>query len=235
MKKTICLILLCTLCTLALVLCSCSQKKSETVSAVSGATEDEANYPAPVKENFVESDTESGMSYKMTLDQYTSEFNSMYISLGGSLGDYSYNKWKKTKTDSQNDGEYDYYYLDSGEITLTASVERDSLYLSNVGCGVETKFFNESENNQQKVMTICGIIAAVAGGYEVEDVPFFGNLYVDTFESEEHCFWYGNSIYLYDNGKSEDGDGTMLFRTMPASASIEEEWDLQDYKEYWLG
>lgn len=232
MKKTLCILLLCVF---ALSLCSCAEKKTEKVSTVSGATEDEANYPTPVNENFVESDSATGMRYQMTLDQYTSAFNSMYTSLGGSLSDYSYNKWKKTKGEDQSGEEHDYYYLDSGEITLTASVEKESLYLTNVGCGMRTKFFNASENNQQKVMTVCGIIAAVAGGYEIDDVPFFGNLYVDTLESEEHCFWYGNSIYLFDNGENSDGDETMLFRTMPASASIESEWDLQDYKSYWLG
>lgn len=232
MKRVLCIFLFCVF---TFSLCSCAQKKAETVSTVSGATEDEANYPTPVKENFVESDGATGMSYQMTLDQFTSAFNSMYTSLGGSLSDYEYNKWKKTNGEDQSGEEHKFYYLDSGDITLTASVEKESLYLTNVGCGVKSGYFYASENNQQKVMTVCGIIAAVAGGYEIDDVPFFGNLYVDTLESEEHCFWYNNSIYLLDNGESKNGEKTMLFRTMPASASIEAEWDLQDYKSYWLG
>lgn len=231
MRKFIGIILFCVF---SIALCSCAQK-AETVPTVSGATEDEANYPTPENENFVESDNATGMRYKMTLDMYTSAFNSMYTSLGGNLSDYEYSKWKKTDGEDQSGEKHEYYYLDSGDITLTASVEKETLYLTNVGCGVTAKFFYESENNQQKVMTVCGILAAVAGGYEIDDVPFFGNLYVDTLESEDRCFWYGNSIYLFDSGKSKNGDETMLFRTMPASASIEAEWDLQDYKSFWLG
>ncbi len=231
MKRVIALLL-----TVIAVFCLCScNSQTEIETPVSGATDDEANYPTPENENFVETDTGTGMRYKMTLDQYTTAFNTMYTSLGGSLKDYPYKKWKKMYSGLSKGVKYDYYYLDSGKITLTATVEQKSLYLANVGCGVTKSDFVKSKDTEQNVMTVCGIMAAVAGGYTSDAVIFFGNLYVDTINSEEHCFAYGNSVYLYDINKSSNGTKTMLFRTMPAAGNIKSDWNITDYKTYWLG
>lgn len=229
MKRLIC-VLLCA--AVMISLCSCGEK----AKAPSGATEDEANYPSPDKENFVESKTETGLLYNMTLDKYTAEFNKMYLCLGGRESEFPYKKWKLLKKETQNNGmTYGYYALDSGNITLTATVDNESLYIVNLGCGTTADKFNRSKNFQQKVMTVCGTVAAVAGGYKADDVKFFGNLFVDTLESADHCFWYKDSIYLYSGEKDISGKTSMLFRTIPATSDIEAEWNLVDYKEYWLG
>ncbi len=229
-KKLICLLLIGVM---ALSFASCGsapEKKTEN-----GATEDEANYPTPEDENFTESKTETGLVYNMTLDRFTTEFNAMYLSIGGKESEFPYKKWKLLKKEEQNNSmTYAYYSLDSGEMVLTATVDEKSLRIVNLGCGITAKKFNSSENTQQKVMTVCGTIAAVAGGYKEDDVSFFGNLFVDTIESKDHCFWYENSIYLYDSENDKDGNTMMLFRTIPAKSNIEAEWNLQDYKEYWL-
>ena len=58
-----------------------------------GATEDEANYPKRVKENFVENDNETRMTYLFTLANYTTEFNTMYSKLGGDYKEFPYKNW----------------------------------------------------------------------------------------------------------------------------------------------
>ena len=234
--KSICILL-----TLVLILsgfCSCAQTSAENASYENGATEDEANYPLPNRENFVESETETGMSYSFTLDRFTTEFNTIYLSLGGNIKDFPYKKWKQTieGVEAANGRYYDYFYLDSGKnIVLTAVIETESRRVINLGCGVKVSYFMKNENNRQRVMTVCGIMAAAAGGYSVDDVPFFGNLYVDTIDGTEHEFWYQNSVYAYEEAVSNNSESTMLMRTMPASQSILTEWDLRDYKDYWLG
>lgn len=200
-----------------------------------GATEDEANYPKSEKNNFVENDNETGMTYIFTLNKYTTEFNNMYESLGGDYNDFPYKKWKKQSSEKQSNGKlFNYYYLDNGEVVLTATEEDESKRLVNVGCGITVKKFNSKKNMKNKVMTLCGIMAATAGGYKSGDVNFFSNLFVDTISSNEHCFWYESSIYLYDKETAKNNKSTILFRTMPAALNIEDDWNLQDYKEYWF-
>ena len=85
-------------------------------------------------------------------------------------------------------------------------------------------------------MTICGIMAAVSGGYESDAVTFFDNLFVDTINSQDNSFWYNDSIYLLSTEKGKDNkESTMLFRTMPASEEIRNKWNIQDYVSYWHG
>lgn len=228
MKRLICLVLA------ALMIAAFASCGGEKPKTENGATEDEANYPIPENNTFVGSKTETGMRYDMTLDRYTSEFNAMYQKLGGNPKEFPYKKWKKIKTEQQDNGfVYDYYALTGGEIVLTAAVDGDSLQIINLGCGITAKKFNQSENVRQKVMTVCGTMAAVAGGYKEDDVVFFGNLFVDTIDSPEHCFWYENSIYLYSSENTDSGETTMLFRTIPAAQNILNDWNLQDYKSYW--
>lgn len=230
MKRLICVILA------GILMIFCASCGSDSKKTESGATEDEANYPKPATDNILEGKTETGLVYNMNLDKFTTEFNSMYLRLGGKEGEFSYKKWKLVRKEKQTNGlNYRYYSLDSGQMVLTATVDDESLRIVNLGCGITAKFFNSAENLRQKVMTVCGTIAAVAGGYGEDDVVFFGNLFVDTIEEEEHCFWYNNSIYLYSGENDSSGETTMLFRTIPAKKSIEAEWNLKDYKEYWLG
>lgn len=200
-----------------------------------GATEDEANYPKREKNTSVENDNETGMTYNFTLSKYTTAFNTMYVKLGGDESDYPYSKWKKKSDEKQSNGKlYNYFYLDNGEIILTATEEDESGKLVNIGCGITVDKFNTRKNMKNKVMTVCGIMAAVSGGYSSDNVNFFSNLFVDTITSDEHCFWYEDSIYLYDKEIAENGKATILFRTMPAASNIEDDWNLQDYKDFWF-
>ncbi len=231
MKRALAIILV-----MILVVFTASCGKKETAKKLpKGATEDEANYPSREKDNFIENDNETGMTYKFGLKKYTDAFNSVYVKLGGEYDDYPYNKWKKKATEKQSNGkDYNYYYLDSGEIVLTATEEDESGELVNVGCGITVDKFNTIRNMKNKVMTVCGIMAVVSGGYSSDDVNFFGNLFVDTINYDEHCFWYEDSIYLYDKEIAQNGKATVLFRTMPAASNIEDDWNLHDYKEFWF-
>ena len=166
--------------------------------------------------------------YDATLDRFTTAFNEMYLSLGGKISDFPYKKWKKKGEASQNGLDFIYYYLKSDNITLTATVEKKTLYLVNIGCAVDVEFFATSRDGKQKVMTVSGIIAAVAGGYKSDYVNFFDNLFVDATDREDGCFWYKNWIYLYEESKQ-----TRMFRVMPATSEIAAEWNIEDYKNYW--
>lgn len=215
---------------------SCGTLKKDAKITANGATEDEANYPTPEQNNYDEAETDTGMCYSFTLDRFTTGFNTMYVNLGGEADDFPYKKWTQTYegVEAANGRYYDYYYLDSGEdIILTSVIETTTRRVINLGCGVKLDYFMKNEDNRQRVMTVCGIMAAVAGGYTVDEVPFFTNLYIDTIDSDAHEFWYNGSIYLYEervNGK----DSTILLRTMPAKPEIEAEWNLKDYKDYWM-
>lgn len=207
---------------------SCKPEEEKEKSVEIGATDDEANYPQPESESVSEFESETGMCLNMTLDQFTTAFNDMYLRLGGKLGDFPYKKWKKRSETTQNGLDYIYYYMKSGDITLTATVERNTLYIINLGCGVSVEYFGASKNGKQRVLTISGIMAAVAGGYKSDYVNFFDNLFVDAVERDDGCFWYNNWIYLYEETKQ-----TRLFRIMPATSDIAAEWNIEDYKNYW--
>lgn len=200
-----------------------------------GATEDEANYPKRVKENFVENDNETRMTYLFTLANYTTEFNTMYKKLGGDYKEFPYKNWINRADEKRSNGKvYNYYYLKSKDVVLTATEEDESGRLINIGCGISVKNFNSSEKIKSRVMTICGVMAASAGGYRASDVNFFSNLFADTISRDDHSFWYDGCIYIYDKETSSDNTETILFRTMPADKSIKNDWNLQDYEEYWF-
>ncbi len=219
----------------ALTVCSCSSAKDKNSRVEEGATNDEANYPTPEENLFVESKGETGLRFGFTLDKFTTEFNTMYENIGGDPEDFPYKKWKKKSSNESADNglNYEYYSLKSSEITLTATVEAESRELVNVGCGLLSDKFYKNQNTEQKVLTICGVIAAVSGGYSRDSVPFFSNLYVDTISNKEHAFWYNNAIYLFEED-SNQGVKVIFFRTMPAADDIESRWALQDYKQFWF-
>lgn len=232
MKKLICVVLIVfTIFSLS----SCTENNSP----VNGATEDEANYPQPVEKAFTESENSTGMRYDMTLWDYTTAFNLMYSDLGGGATEgISFSDWVLMEENQKDDNgvKYNYYYYNNGHIVLTATVETESEQVMNLGCGTTVERFTESSSNQQEVLTICGIMAAVSGGYESDAVTFFDNLFVDTINSEDNCFWYNDSIYLLSTEKGKDNkESTMLFRTMPASEEIRNKWNIQDYVSYWHG
>ncbi len=230
MKKLTCLTL-----TLFIIfsLCSCNQSKS----TVTGSTEDEANYPQPYEYNFTESKNSTGIRYDMTLWDYTTAFNLMYSDLGGGdTMEISFSDWVLMEENQEdNTGvEYDYYYFNNEKIVLTATVEKESEQVMNLGCGTTVERFTKSPIAQQETLTICGIMAAVSGGYESDAVTFFDNLFVDTVNSQDNCFWYNDSIYLLSTEKGKNNkESTMLFRTMPASEEIRDKWNIQDYVSYW--
>lgn len=232
MKKLICVVLIVFT---IFSLCSCTENNS----SVNGATEDEANYPQPVEENFTESENSTGMRYDMTLWDYTTAFNLMYSDLGGGATEgISFSDWVLMEENQKDDNgvKYNYYYYNNGHIVLTATVETESEQVMNLGCGTTVERFRESSSNQQEVLTICGIMAAVSGGYESDAVTFFDNLFVDTINSQDNSFWYNDSIYLLSTEKGKDNkESTMLFRTMPASEEIRNKWNIQDYVSYWHG
>lgn len=219
----------------AAALSSC-KGDSKTPSLPKGATEDEANYPKKIKDTAVVNDNETGKTFNYTLNLYTTEFNTMYETLGGDYKDFPFKKWKKQSSEKQPNGKiYNFYYLRSKDVVLTATEEEESKYLVNVGCGITVNRFNKNNSEKTKVMTICGIMAASSGGYSSKDVSFFGNLFVDTISSDDHHFWYDGNIFIYDKETSSDGKDTILFRTMPAASNIKKDWKIKDYKEYWFG
>ena len=173
-------------------------------------------------DNFIESEFDTGLRFTLTLHNYTDSFNAIYSELGGSAGKFVYTKWKKTKDDDK----YEYYYLKSGKITLIATVEKESLCLVNVGCGVNTEVF---KNNKQRVLKVSAVCALSAGGYVADDLSFFTALFNETRAYEEHSLWFNNSIYKYD--KSEKTD-TVLFRVIPATAAKRDEWGIKDFRDY---
>lgn len=231
MKRTVSIILILIF---ILSFSACGENKEEK-KLPKGATEDQANYPKRVKNKFIENDNETGMIYNFTLNKYTTEVNAMYEKIGGNYKEFPYKKWKKQSSERQSNGKlYNFYYLKSKYVTLTATEEDESRHLVNVGSGITVKKFNSNENIKNKVMTICGIMAAVAGGYKSDDVNFFGNLYADTISAKDNSFWYEDCIYLYEKQNASNGESTILFRTMPAEKNIKSEWNLIDYKDYWF-
>lgn len=230
MKKLICLILIAVM-ALSAAACAPSEKPTE-----SGATDDEANYPKAQNAGFAESKSETGLCFNLTLDQYTTAFNSIYLAIGGKENEFPYKKWKLLRSKKQDNGlTYSYYSLDSGEMVLTATVDADSLQIINLGCGVTAKRFNKSEDFRQKVMTVCGTMAAAAGGYTEDDVVFFENLFIDTIDAEDNSFFYESCLFVYSGQKEQNGETTMLFRVIPADSEVVKEWNVADYKSYWLG
>lgn len=228
MKKLFCL---CFGILLAACFCSCNRQGKAV-----GATEDEAFFPVPAEYNYVESEGATQLRYDMTLWDYTTAFNLMYSDLGGGNTEgISFSDWTLLKKNEKDDSgvRYNYYYYSSGKIVLTATVEAQSQQVVNLGCGTTVEVFNTDAADRQETMTLCGIMAAVAGGYESDAVTFFDNLFADTVNSGEKCFWYRDSIYMLSTEKGGDSkESTMLFRTMPASEKIRDKWNLQDYVSY---
>ena len=130
--------------------------------------------------------------------------------------------------------EYDSYYFNSGNVVLTATVETVSQQIMNLGCGITVEQFKSSRKTQSDIMTVCGIMCAVAGGYNIESVDFFSNLFLDTFDSRENSFWYQDSMYILTTEEGDsDAERTMLFRTMPVGEELREQWSLVDYKTFY--
>lgn len=237
MKKLICIILAASL-LLLVTSCNTSPEKSSDSSAATKdiATADEG-YPNPQKKTREESNNATGARFNMTLEEYTEEFNKMYNSLGGGSEEIDFSQWQNLKSGQldENGIAYDYYYYAGDNAVLTATVEQESGKLMNLGCGTTVSvFINENDTQYQSViLAMTGIMACVAGGYSVDNVTFFADLYVDTISGTNNSFWYNNCIYLLNVEEGEsDEDSTMLFRIVAAEDSIEKEWQLINYKTY---
>lgn len=239
-KKPICLLLILSV----LLLCtSCggteNTKNSSSESPQKVSTEDEA-YPSPKITNWEPSPNSTGARYNMNLKEYTDAFNEMYNSLGGGSEAIDYAQWKKMKSgekDEESGMIYDYYYYADDKAVLTATVEQESGKIMNLGCGTTVSVFVDktTADYQTIILTMTGIMASVAGGYTVDNVTFFADLFIDTISNTNNSFWYNNGIYLLNIEEGEtDADSTMLFRVVPAVDALEEEWDLIDYKDFCL-
>ena len=221
MKRIICLII-----AAVMIFClgSCGDDKNKTVSiSTEDGKSEEVSYPVGNPDNYTESDCDTGMRFTLTLHNYTDNFNAVYNELGGNGEKFSYTKWKKTKKD---DEKYEYFYLKSGNIVLTATVEKESLCLVNVGCGVSADIYGKNKKNRERVLRVSAICAIASGGYTADDLDFFSALFEKTEEDEEHSFWFNNSIYIYSESER---DKTVLFRVMPATEGKRDEWHISDF------
>ena len=151
---------------LALVMllsCSCGGKATEV-------TEDDSIFPTAESYNYVESDNLTELRFDMTLWEYTTRFNSMNSDLQNSMQlGISMLDWVVLEEGNVDESgvEYDYYYYNSGQIVLTATVETKSQQIMNLGCGTTVEQFESSEETQSNILTMCGIMGAVAGGYSL--------------------------------------------------------------------
>ena len=200
------------------------------------AAEDD-KYPSPEESKWEESTNVTGARFDLTLREYTDEFNDMYNSLGGGSEELDFNNWKLQKSGQydENGVEYDYYYYADDKAVLTATVETVSGKLMNLGCGTTLSVFVDGSDARYQgiILNMTGIMACVAGGYAVDHVRFFSNMYVDTISNSNSSFWYNNCIYLLNIEEGETDDtSTMLFRVVAAKESIEEDWNLIDYKTF---
>ena len=237
MKKLICFILAVSM---LFLLPSCSQEKKETEKttevATNPATIDEG-YPIPDNQNWEPSDNATGARFNFNLKQYTDNFNAMYSKLGGSAEQLDYGLWQKTSENQvdENGIVYDNYYYAFDGIVLTATVEKESNKIMNLGCGTTVSIFVDDNKSQQQtvILGLAGVMACVAGDYPVDDVTFFGNLFVNSISNTHNSFWFNNCIYLVNIEEGEtDDDSTVLFRIVPATDNIEKEWNLLNYKTY---
>ena len=214
----------------AVVICSCS-------SAEVAETEENSIFPTTENYNFVESENLTELRFDMTLWEYTTRFNNMNSDKEGSMQlGISMSDWVLLEEGNVDESgvEYDSYYFNSGKVVLTATVETKSQQIMNLGCGTTVEQFKSSPETQSDIMTVCGIMCAVAGGYNIESVDFFSNLFLDTFDSRENSFWYQDSMYILTTEEGDsDAERTMLFRTMPVGEELREQWSLVDYKTFY--
>lgn len=214
----------------AVFTCSCS-------SAEVAETEENSIFPITENYNFVESKNLTELRFDMTLWEYTTRFNNMNSDKEGSMQlGISMSDWVLLEEGNVDESgvEYDSYYFNSGKVVLTATVETKSQQIMNLGCGTTVEQFKSSTKTQSDIMTVCGIMCAVAGGYNIESVDFFSNLFLDTFDSRENSFWYQDSMYILTTEEGDsDAERTMLFRTMPVGEELREQWSLVDYKTFY--
>lgn len=237
MKKLICLILAITM---LFLLPSCSQpkeEKTETTETVTNPATIDQGYPVPNNQNWEPSDNATGARFNFTLEEYTTKFNAMYNSLGGELEELDFNLWQITSQNQvdENGIVYDNYYYANDGVVLTATVEKESNKLMNLGCGTTVSIFVDDNKSQQQtvILGMAGVMACVAGDYPVGDVTFFGDLFVNCISNNNNSFWYNNCIYLVNIEEGEtDDDSTVLFRIVPATDNIESEWKLENYIKY---
>ena len=214
----------------AVFTCSCS-------SAEVAETEENSIFPTTENYNFVESKNLTELRFDMTLWEYTTRFNNINSDKEGSMQlGISMSDWELLEEGNVDESgvEYDSYYFNSGKVVLTATVETKSQQIMNLGCGTTVEQFKSSPETQSDIMTVCGIMCAVAGGYNIESVDFFSNLFLDTFDSRENSFWYQDSMYILTTEEGDsDAERTMLFRTMPVGEELREQWSLVDYKTFY--
>ena len=214
----------------AVFTCSCS-------STEVAETEENSIFPTTENYNFVESKNLTELRFDMTLWEYTTRFNNMNSDKEGSMQlGISMSDWELLEEGNVDESgvEYDSYYFNSGKVVLTATVETKSQQIMNLGCGTTVEQFKSSPETQSDIMTVCGIMCAVAGGYNIESVDFFSNLFLDTFDSRENSFWYQDSMYILTTEEGDsDAERTMLFRTMPVGEELREQWSLVDYKTFY--
>lgn len=233
MKKLFVLILVCT----AVLMSACGNEKQPiTVSEPERIATGDEIYSAKNENAVEESENVNGMRFTLTLEQFTEKYNEIARKTDGVLA-FDGHKWK-TKGDIKHDSngvEYQYYYFDDSETNLTATVEKESGKLLNVGCGTTMSNFvaqDGSTNNSDAILKKAAVMATAVCQFPTESLDVIQDIFYRTTFENNNSLWYQGFIFsLSTQENSKDSEkSVMLLRVFPVKDEKKDDWQIPDYE-----
>ena len=237
MKKSFLLVVSVILC-LSLLGCGESKTKNDEIiqETTVSTTEVAYEFTNPAVEPC---DNVNLMRYTMTLDSFTAKYNEIMNDLGGTEF-LNPSRWKKTgDTEKDTKGvEFNYYYYNAANLNFTASVEKESKKIINIGCGTAMSVFisQDASDSDNIVLNKSAIMAAAICGYSADKTELLADIFrTITFEQIDSLWYEGNIFTLSTDEDKENSDNNiMLFRVFPTTNSQRTAWNIKDYKTYKL-
>lgn len=178
------------------------------------------------------------MRYTMNLDEFTDKYNAIMKESGGTEF-INASRWKKTgETETDTNGvEFNYYYYNASNLNFTATVEKETNKIMNIGCGTAMSVFishDAGKEDENMVLRKSAIMAAAISDYSIDELDLLENIFsVITFD-EIDSLWYKGSIFNLstDKDKENSENNIMLFRVFPTTDKQRIEWNIKDYDTY---
>ena len=239
MKKSLVLIVTAML---MLTLFGCSDNNKSEISGVVDAPEKISTLDeAKINENpniRKKSENVNGMCYAITLEEFTHNYNEM-LKEAGNLDMINPKGWKMLGSPQKdaNGTEYQYYYYDADKINFTASVETKTNYIMNIGLGTTMSNFvsiENEKNNSDAILMKSSVMAVAVSGLGIDEVDTIQDIFYRTTFENTNELWYNGNVYALsmNEDKANSERSTMLFRTIPISDEVKENWGIDEYESY---
>lgn len=218
-------------------LAACGEKSNDIKNIDkpdTAATRDEVSIASD--ENAVENSANvNGKRFNMTIREFTLQYNEIKTIRGESelihLGN-----WRETGKPEKDDKgvEIQYWHYDNSNVSFTATVEKKTGKLMNIGCGTTMSKFmgiTDDKNNSDLILEKAALMARAVCRFPDGSEPVLQDIFFRTTTGDTDSLWYNGYVFNLNTKEdsSDSKNNIMLFRVFPITDELKEEWKLEEY------